>query len=101
MTPTQQLYNDILTTAVEGGINYWAAVSEYHWCDPDPDTPGKVIECEVASVRVHEMNETEDGYAEEGVLMLTVDLPQESAGDPDEWTPGSAPFEEVVAIHVW
>lgn len=35
---------DILTTAVEGGINYWAEVSDYTW---DFDNPG------VAFVRVY------------------------------------------------
>lgn len=31
----EQFYKDLLTTAVEGGINYWAAVSNY---DPDNGT---------------------------------------------------------------
>lgn len=29
--------SDIITTAVEGGISYWASVSDYHWWDPDLD----------------------------------------------------------------
>lgn len=39
-----QFLADILTTAVEGGINYWAEVSDYTW---DFDNPG------VAFVRVY------------------------------------------------
>jgi hypothetical protein len=27
----------VITTAVEGGINYWASVSGYHWYYPDLD----------------------------------------------------------------
>jgi hypothetical protein len=55
----EQFLKDVLITAVEGGINYWSAVSEY---DPDNGT-----------VRVHEYHpdtgETENGYAKEGVLV--------------------------------
>ena len=29
----QQLYTDIVTTAVEGGINYWARVCDYEYSD--------------------------------------------------------------------
>jgi len=31
----QEAYNMILTTAIEGGINYWAFCQEYQWCDED------------------------------------------------------------------
>lgn len=33
MTPKEQLLCDLFTTALEGGINYWASVSEYRWED--------------------------------------------------------------------
>lgn len=33
MSARDQLFIDIFTTALEGGINYWAECSEYHWCD--------------------------------------------------------------------
>lgn len=59
-----EFLSDVLVTAVEGGINYWASVSEY---DPDAGT-----------VRVHEWHpdtgETEDGYAKEGVLVTLDDI---------------------------
>lgn len=68
----EQFLANILTTAVEGGINYWAAVSEYRheYCKP----PVTIAE---TSVKVHEFEpeegETdENGYAEEGVL-VTID----------------------------
>lgn len=32
-TYRDQLFIDIFITAMEGGINYWAECSEYHWCD--------------------------------------------------------------------
>jgi hypothetical protein len=32
-----QFLADTLTTAVEGGINYWAYVDDYHWYSPDLD----------------------------------------------------------------
>lgn len=31
---------DVLTTAVEGGVQFWANVSNYHWYDPAMDSPG-------------------------------------------------------------
>lgn len=30
-------YSDIIITAVEGGTNYWAYVSQYQWSDIDPE----------------------------------------------------------------
>lgn len=56
----RQFLTDILITAVEGGINYWSAVSKY---DPNNGT-----------VRIHEYHpdagETDtNGYAVEGVLV--------------------------------
>jgi hypothetical protein len=30
-TARQQNLTDLFTTAIEGGINYWGSVSEYHW----------------------------------------------------------------------
>lgn len=29
--------SDVLTTAIEGGINYWSQVSDYHWYSPTLD----------------------------------------------------------------
>lgn len=56
----EQFLKDILITAVEGGINYWSAVSDY---DPDNGT-----------VKVHEFEpdtgETDgNGYAVEGMVV--------------------------------
>ena len=35
---TDQLFFDIFTTAMEGGINYWASVDRYHlWLNGDVD----------------------------------------------------------------
>lgn len=56
-----QFLADVLTTAVEGGIGYWSAVSEYRWDLEDPaDT----------SVVVHEYDDDlgiNGDYKEEGV----------------------------------
>lgn len=30
-----QMLINVFCTAIEGGINYWAEVLEYHWCDKD------------------------------------------------------------------
>ena len=35
---TQEFANDVITTAVEGGIGYWARISEYHWRNGIPTT---------------------------------------------------------------
>lgn len=34
----QAFYDDVLTTAVEGGINYWAECRGYRWSDDGPTT---------------------------------------------------------------
>ena len=54
----EQFLADIITTAVEGGINYWAAVSSYHWSFEEPAT---------TKVTVHEMDDDEMDYKEVGV----------------------------------
>jgi hypothetical protein len=44
MTPARaQFATDILTTAIEGGVNYWAQVLDYHWNDADPDKRRAVL----------------------------------------------------------
>jgi len=60
---------DILTTAVEGGINYWSAVSDYQWFSETlgASRPG-ISRMSDTRVRVHEMNDDGD-YASEGVLV--------------------------------
>lgn len=30
LTPREEFYADILTIAIEGGVNYWAEVTDYH-----------------------------------------------------------------------
>jgi hypothetical protein len=42
----KQFLNDVITTAVEGGIGYWSQVSDYHWGDEIETT-----------VRVHELDD--------------------------------------------
>ena len=34
-----QFYLDLFTTALEGGINYWAQCAGYHWFDTPNDRP--------------------------------------------------------------
>lgn len=36
-TPRDQMYFDLFITALEGGINYWAEIAEYHWMLPPPE----------------------------------------------------------------
>ena len=33
---TEPFLRDVFTTAIEGGINYWARVTEYRWTETDP-----------------------------------------------------------------
>lgn len=44
-TDREQFLDDIITTAVEGGIGYWSQVSQYRWGDEKETT-----------VRVHELD---------------------------------------------
>lgn len=71
MTDREQFLSDVLTTAVEGGINYWAAVSDYKWHDGDfVSIP--------ASVKVHEIDEdpadASQPYYEVGVPINIQDI---------------------------
>jgi hypothetical protein len=34
----EQFYSDIITTATEGGTNYWAYSRNYKWSDEEPST---------------------------------------------------------------
>lgn len=67
----EQFLADILTTAVEGGINYWAQVSEYkheHSGVPVAETFAVVHEVDPDEG----IEEDEDGYAVRG-LRVTID----------------------------
>lgn len=57
MSKADQMAADVLSTAVEGGTNYWAAVSKI-----ERDEAGEYL-----SVSYHEMNDDCDGYKEDGV----------------------------------
>ena len=67
MTDREQFLSDVLTTAVEGGINYWSAVSNYRWQDAN----GNAVP---ASVTVHEMDDELGGYKEPGVPITTKEI---------------------------
>jgi hypothetical protein len=67
LSEREQFFSDVLTTAVEGGINYWAAVSNYCFEDEDGnDVP--------ASVTVHEMDDETGDYKEPGVPITTKEI---------------------------
>lgn len=68
MSARAEFLNDVLITAVEGGIGYWSQVSAYRWSD------GEGEPLEVASVIVHEMNDDDDGYKPEGVTVTSADI---------------------------
>jgi hypothetical protein len=61
-TNREEFLSDVLITAVEGGINYWASVSEYK----PQNNP--------SSVRVHEFDEDTGEYIEPGVLITTKEI---------------------------
>jgi hypothetical protein len=80
-----EFLGDIIVTAVEGGTGYWAQVSQYQyvdtigrhsWVDGElvntpPEDPVSVVvgrrEGDETRARLHEMNDAEDGYREEGL----------------------------------
>jgi hypothetical protein len=71
MTEREQFLSDVLTTAVEGGINYWAAVSDYKWYEGD-------FRAIPASVKVHEIDDdpadVSQPYFEVGVPITTKEI---------------------------
>lgn len=44
VTPTDQTLADIVITAIEGGVNYWATCAEYRWENLPPSEVFAVIE---------------------------------------------------------
>ncbi len=72
-----QFLADVLTTAIEGGINYWGAVSTYKWYSPtlEGGTAEHLDGMPNAYATVHEEDpDTEDGYAETGVAVGLEDI---------------------------
>jgi hypothetical protein len=65
-----EFLGDIITTAVEGGTGYWAQVSQYQY-DYDGETRLSVGQLVGQGTRavLHEMNDAEDGYREEGLVL--------------------------------
>jgi hypothetical protein len=62
----------ILTTAVEGGINYWASVSDYRWWDPDLDG-GKALHAEGLCNAYAVIHDQEGDRTGEHGTLVTVD----------------------------
>lgn len=58
-TALDDLYLAIFTTALEGGIGYWAESSNYHWSFPDgsPDTLGFYSDVTVEGITDEEHND--------------------------------------------
>jgi len=52
MTPLQDFYNDMLMTAVEGGINYWALIPEYELSDQSVNAHAKVVDYQENDIAV-------------------------------------------------
>ncbi len=47
VTPSDAMLGDLFTTALEGGINYWASVSAYKWQNrPEPEYYAVIHESE-------------------------------------------------------
>lgn len=50
-TAKEQFLDDVIITAVEGGINYWAYVHDYTWSDEGP-TSVRVIDSEALKCEI-------------------------------------------------
>ena len=59
-----QLFTDVLISAVEGGVGYWASCSDYDYSNPDPERRGVVL---------HELEEG-DGAEALHVTLHTIGL---------------------------
>ena len=60
----KQFLMDVFTTAIEGGINGWAAVSQYQWRKPDGSD-----DLDGFFATVHELNDDESDYREVGLCV--------------------------------
>jgi len=69
-----EFLGDIITGAIEGGIGYWSACSQYQWVDRDGKvrvSVGRVLGDEPRAI-IHVIRDDETGYEDEG-LALTLD----------------------------
>jgi hypothetical protein len=68
-----EFLNDIITTALEGGIGYWSQASQYQWIDDYDGRVHVVVGDEIpggnATAIVHRLNDDESDYVEEGLLI--------------------------------
>jgi hypothetical protein len=89
-TPARaQFLTDTLTTAIEGGINYWAGVLSYHWWSPDLEGGTAEHEEGVANAHATICDNELDGE----VLQVTLDtmahgwtlFAQQYASVPGDW----------------
>lgn len=59
----EQFLADVIVSAVEGGTNYWAQVSEYHHSGIDPATSKNTYAV------LHELTDDESSYKKEGMRL--------------------------------
>lgn len=72
----------IITTAVEGGINYWGGVSRYKWGGPDqPRDDGQYAEREYAEATVHDNEDEDHGPWEIDAAKMTEAIVKIVSGD--------------------
>jgi hypothetical protein len=72
--PTLNMLGDIVTTAVEGGIGYWAKMTEYRWMDL-PFPVAKLVETDNDGNPLEEVHEITPEVVRKGLqLVLTPGL---------------------------
>ena len=59
-----QFLGDVMTTALEGGVNYWSACSEVE----------RLEDLTIVSCLIHQLNDDEDGYEEEGLYLTLKEI---------------------------
>lgn len=67
MSETAKFLSDVIITALEGGIGYWSAASEYRHGSVFEDYEEREDLRTPAYAVIHEMDEDEGGYKEKGL----------------------------------
>lgn len=87
--PRARAYFDVFVTAIEGGINYWAEVNEYHW------RTSATITVTRAGQSVPKKVEHDDIF---GFYAVVTDADEPVDGEPKQWRIDRGTIEKGIML---
>lgn len=94
-----QLFHDVFVTALAGGINYWASVSDYHWSvNDDGHTEDRQ---RFKATLSDEVDPGPEMYLNRAVIAKGYDLATTSFRDTISWSAEKPPLVVTGDDHDW